>query len=431
MLTQDDIELVRRARLGAAVVPTAEKLAVVYSSSVDDNRRKIAEDIIAIWLEGATIEVRKTLAHQLCHCPFLPRELALQMARDLESVAVPMLRFSEVYADEDLLTVIETAEPSKHIAVAMRRDVPYALAEALIATEDEEVVAALVENDGAALPEGLLHRIIDVFLDSATIQEGLAHRADLPLSIGERLIALVSNQLRQHLVTRFELPEALADELASASREAATSAMIPSRANEEIARLFVGHLQRAGRLTPTFLLRALCDGNVSVFGAGLACHSGIPMEHIERALRSTNAAGLSECLVAAGIPNLLIPAVRAAVDVIVNGRPASQPQDISQDQVSNFINRIVQQYDFIDPGDLDAVLIRLFQAARGDVSNQMYSAPEPAGDLARPSDRPCGPQAKQSSASPLPGLFKPKKAQPTFGRGNELIVSPRKRRAGK
>jgi uncharacterized protein (DUF2336 family) len=353
------------------------------------------------------------------------------MARDLESVAVPMLRFSEAYSDEDLLAVIEGPEPGKHVAVAMRRDVPYALAEALIATEDEAVVAALVENDGAALPERLLHRIVDAFVDSTAVQEGLVHRAVLPLSIGERLITLVSDQLRQHLVARFELPKALAEELAVASREATTSAMIPSNPNAEIAQLFVEHLERVGRLTPTFLMRSLCDGNVGVFGAGLACRSGMPIEPIERALRSGSAAALSECLVAAGIPNLLIPAVRAAVDVIVNGRPAMETRDISQDQASDLINRVVQQYDFIDPGDLDTVLIRLFQAARGDISNQKLAPFELASDLPRPSDRPRGPQAKPSSASPAPGLSKTKKAQPTFGRGNELIVRPKTQRAGK
>lgn len=431
MLTRSDIEQVRSARLTAAVAPTADKLAAAYCDSADDARRKIAEDIIAIWLEGAAIEVREALSQQLCRCPFLPRDLALQMASDLESVAVPMLRFSDVYSDENLLAVIETPEPSKHVAVAMRSDVPYVLAEALIATEDEAVVAALVQNDGAALPERLLHRIVDGFVDSTAVQEGLVHRALLPLSIGERLITLVSDQLRQHLVARFELPKALAEELADASREATTSAMIPSHANSEIAQLFVEHLERAGRLTPTFLMRSLCDGNVGVFSAGLSCRSGMPVKRVSHTLRSGTAAGLNELLVDAGIPNLLIPAVRAAIDVIVNGREASAGNEVSHGQVSDLINRVVQQYDFIDPGDLDTVLIRLFRAARDDVSNQEFAALEPASDLPRPTDRPRGPQAKQSSTSPVPRLFKTKKAQPTSGRGNELIVRPQPRRTSR
>ena len=77
MLTTIDIEHVRTGGMSSAIASTADKLAAIYRGSAEDSdKRKIAEEIITIWLAKAVVEVREALARQLCHCPFLPRELA-------------------------------------------------------------------------------------------------------------------------------------------------------------------------------------------------------------------------------------------------------------------------------------------------------------------------------------------------------------------
>jgi uncharacterized protein (DUF2336 family) len=363
MLTKSDIERVRAGGMSAEIAPTADRLAGVYRRSPENSeKRKLAEDIIAIWLAKAATEVREALARQLAHCPFLPRELALEMARDLDSVATPMLRYSEVFSEEDLCVIARAPDPARQTAVAMRREVSYVVAEALVESAHEEVVAALVKNDGARLSERLLHRVIDAFLHSQAIHEGLVGRADLPVSIGERLVTIVSDHLREHLIARFEMPRELLVGLGEMSREAATSALLPAQASAETARGFAEYLNEIGRLSPTFLLRTLCDGKVGVFLAGIAARTRMKVDHVAEILRAGTPEQQTDLYSRAGIPELLIPALRAGVEVFVYGRDVTDKTVVSERQISTLISRIVQQYDFIDPMDLDTVLMRLFQA---------------------------------------------------------------------
>jgi len=428
MLTKTDIEQVRAGGMSAAIAPTADRLAAVYrQSSADSEKRQLAEEIIAVWVAKAAAEVREALSRQLAHCPFLPRELALEMARDLESVAVPMLQFSESLNDDDLGGFARTPDPARQTAVARRREVPYTVAEALVANGDEGVVAALVTNVGARLSERLMHRIVDGFIASEAIHEGLAGRSDLPVSIGERLVTMVSDHLRAHLVERFAMPPELLEGLGVLSREAATSALLPNRANIETAHRFVTHLNEIGRLTPTFLLRALCDGKVSVFVAGIACRTRMQPAHVETILRAGHPEQQADLFGRAGVPELLVPALRAGVEVLVNGREAGEEAKVSEAQISDLINRIVQQYDFIDPLDLDTVLIRLFQAIQDGAPRQSPAherarraggGPAPAGrpPVARGERRPATRPRKPATSKPC-GM--------TTGEGNALIVGPR------
>jgi uncharacterized protein (DUF2336 family) len=424
MLTKTDIERVRSGGMSADIAPTADRLAAVYRSSPEDSeKRKLAEDIIAIWLTKAATEVREALARQLAHCPFLPRELALEMARDLDSVATPMLRYSEAFSEEDLCEIAKEPDPARQVAVAERREVSYVVAEALVANGGEDVVAALVRNDGARLSERLLHRVIDQFLDSVPVHEGLVRREDLPVSIGERLVTIVSNQMREHLVARFEMPRELIEGLGELSREAATAALLPPKAGAEAARSFVKYLNEIERLTPTFLLRTLCDGKVGMFVAGLAERTSMQIGHVDEILRNGYPEQQADLYLRAGMPDLLLPALRAGVEVIANGRTVEDESAVSEAQISELISRIVQQYDFIDPMDLDTVLMRLFQAVKE--RSKRDAAPSPGQGLPRR----LGAMAVHASALPdkqRPSLRTPAESRPCsmkHGQGNALLIS--------
>jgi len=425
MLKPIDIERVRTAGMGSAIAETADKVAAVYRQSAESSEaRTIAEDIIAIWLKAAADEVREALALQLRHCPFLPRGLAKEMARDLGSVAVPMLKVSEVFSEEDLLEIVQSANGEKQAAIATRNDISYVLAEALVASENEEVVNALVRNDEAHLTQGLLHRIVDTYVDSQSIHEGLAHRAALPISIAERLITVVADQLRQHLVARFEMPVELADGLAVLSREAATSSSLPPQASPEIAEIFVGHLDASRRLSPTFLLRTLCDGQVEIFKAGLARHARIRPDSVAKILQTGENEQQSNLLLRAGIPSLLVPAFRAAVDVIINRVAPSNGEIVSEQRIREVIDRIVQQYEEIDPKDLESVLMRLSQTIKRCLARKAAEreSPEPRTSPLTSTNTLLGdPRERLPSRERVWGAYEPTAGKVNFGLGNEQL----------
>ncbi|MHA1537939.1 MAG: DUF2336 domain-containing protein [Alphaproteobacteria bacterium] len=365
MLTISDIEQVRNGGMGAAIVASAVNVAGAYRDSAEASRqREIAEDVLTAWLQGAAQEVRTALSRQLCTCPFLPRGLALKMAADVRTVAIPMLRHSPVFTSEDLCAIAGASDTANRIAIARRREVPWALAETLIATGEESVVATLVRNRGAKLSESLLHRIVDDFEGSQPVHEGLVANPALPISIGERLITLVADHLRQHMIDRFDLPEALAGDISRLSREAAMSSAIPEGDEDGFAETLVAHLEKVNRLTQTFLLRALCDRRLAVFEAGLARRAGLSREETARALRGGDSLVRSNLFLRAGISRLLVRAFDAAVQGFINGAAANSAESNPDRQIRWVINKMVQQYEDIDPSELEAVMTRLYLKLR-------------------------------------------------------------------
>lgn len=362
MLTISDIEQVRTGGSSAAIVASAANVAGAYCDSAEASReRGIAEEILAKWLNEAAQEVREALARQLRCCPFLPRNLALEMAADVETVAVPMLLDSPVFTEDDLNKIARNTQTAKQIAVAGRREVPRAVAAALIETRKEDVVATLARNEGANLSEALLHRIVDSFEDSASVHEALVSNASLPVAIGERLLTMVAAHLRHHLVIRFDLPQTLASELTDISQEAAMSAAVPEQDDFAFAQILVAYLYGEKRLTQTFLLRALCDRRFAVFEVGLARLAGLPFEDVDTALRAGDPLARSNLFLRAGISRLLVRAFDAAVSGFFNGALPPEVEESSDSQIRWVINKMVQQYEDIDPSELEAVMTRLYR----------------------------------------------------------------------
>lgn len=371
-LTAADIERVRRGgRVGPQVAETATRVAVAYcGTTAESAERRLAEEIIDIWLREAVEEVRAAMSRQLRSCPFLPRALALRMAHDVESVALPILRHSEVLTDEDLCDVIRCAGTAHLVAIAQRRRLSQGVADALIARRREPATAALIDNPGATLSERSFHRIIDSLPDAERIHTTLARRVDLPVAIAERLIAYVSDQLRESLVVRFGLPQTLAISMADLAREAATTRALAADDRAAAVAPLVDHLHSVRRLTPTFLLRALCDGKITLFEAGLAKRASLSLEHTRAMLRVADSVGEAELYQRAGISPLLYPAFRAAVEVLIRGGRLADPSSDPDRAIRRVIDRMIMQYEDIDPAELETVLTRLYQKLGGGAAQE-------------------------------------------------------------
>jgi len=61
--------------------------------ALSERERIIAQDVLKIIAEDAASLVRRALAVTLKNSPELPRELAVKLAADIDSIAVPVLNF--------------------------------------------------------------------------------------------------------------------------------------------------------------------------------------------------------------------------------------------------------------------------------------------------------------------------------------------------
>ena len=316
-LSTEDVTRLLSNPSETARAETARKIASQFDAgSLSEKERTIAEDIFRIMVDDAAVRVRQALSSHLKECREIPHDLAVALARDVDEVALPMLQFSEALTDADLIEIVHSRGPAKEKAVAQRRSVSAAVAGALVESDNEEVVATLMANDGADLTEPVLQAAIDRFGDSDAVTAPMVRRNKLPITVAERLVTLVSAALQDYLVTHHELPATIASDMVLQSRERATVSLLSADSDLVDVERLVEQLRVNGRLTPTIILRALCTGDLAFFEASLSLLSTIPVDAARVLIHDEGTLGLKAVYERAGLPRALYPAMRVAVDVI-------------------------------------------------------------------------------------------------------------------
>jgi uncharacterized protein (DUF2336 family) len=108
---------------------------------------------LRVLARDAEARVREALSQQLKHCRTIPHDLALRQAKDVDSVARPVLSFSQVLTAEDFVEVIKSqAGADKMTAVVERIMTHHETFGAEFEHDDLEYLFARV---GAVAAEGI------------------------------------------------------------------------------------------------------------------------------------------------------------------------------------------------------------------------------------------------------------------------------------
>src|SRR5215510_2871618 len=153
MLTTADVKRLITNPNGAVRAETAAKVAEAFElGALSDSERALAEQIFRIMVRDAEVKVRESLSSHLKSSANLPHDIAIKMAKDVEQVSLPVLEFSKVLSDTDLIDIVRSSSAEKQTAVARRAEVSGVVANALIDHgKSSGVVAALAANKGAEL----------------------------------------------------------------------------------------------------------------------------------------------------------------------------------------------------------------------------------------------------------------------------------------
>jgi uncharacterized protein (DUF2336 family) len=357
-LSQADVD---RLLVDSSVQPRVE-VACKLGPSIDrsnltDAELRSVQDIVRIMAQDVEEAVRAALSKSLRHSKRLPHDVALSLASDVESVALPILTHSPVLTDEDLVELIIRDSAVKQAAIAARPEVHDPVSAALVMRGDEAVVTVLMKNAGARVSEQSLIKAIDRFPHSDSVKEGIARRDTLPIAVTERLIVMVSDRLQQYLVVHHSLSPAVATEVILQSRERATLDLSGGLHGRDLEELVV-QLHRSGRLTPTLVLRALCIGDMAFFEAAIAAMAAVPIENVRLLIHDTGRRGFAAVYEKSGLPSDLFPIFRAATDVIANTKFDGEPHDMERFR-ARVITRLLTQFEDFDQDNLEYLVTKL------------------------------------------------------------------------
>lgn len=371
-LTQEDVSKLLADPSADTRVETAIKIADGFNAgTLSDGERKMAEDIFRVMVKDAEVRVREALALNLKENPNIPHDVVISLAKDVEQVALPVLRFSDVLTDADLIEIIVSQSPEKQVAIAKRASVSEAVSENLVDSGNEEAVASLVANEGAEISERSLLKAVDTFGGKESVQDAMVHRAKLPVTVSERLVTMVSEKLAVDLIGRHDLPENVMTDLILQARERAVISLSADSDQGDVETL-VKQLHDNGRLTPSIILRGLCMGDLTFFEAAMAELAGVSLMNARTLIYDSGMLGLRTLCRQAKIPVPQLIAVRAAIDVSREMDYDGREHDRER-YSRRMIERIMTQYDDLgvefESADLNYLLTKMSELPSDIVEN--------------------------------------------------------------
>ena len=314
-LSEIDIQrLVKSDNADDRAVATHKICRVMERSELTDAERGAAQEIIRMLAQDAAELVRRALAVTLRTSELLPHDVAMQLAQDVTTVAVPVLTHSPLFTDKDLAEIIRSGGPVRQVAVAKRAVLSETVTGVLAESAVEEAVVIACANDNARFSDKGMEKVVDRFNESEVLHSVLINRATLPISISERLVHMVSATLRQQLITKHAIKPETAVEIVNAIQERATLDMSDASGASRDPRSLVKHLITNGRLTPSLILRAIARGHMPFFEHALAELSGVPHERTWLMVHDAGHLGLRAIYDRAGLPGRLFQTFRSAVE---------------------------------------------------------------------------------------------------------------------
>lgn len=358
-LTVDDVRRLLDGGSADSRAATAQRVAQqIEDESLSDSERRIAEDIVRQFAHDAEVKVRRALAEQVKASDRLPHDVAMDLARDVEQVALPIVRYSSVLNDSDLIEIVRGGDAARQGAVASRQTVSAAVAAEIVEVGQEFAVAQLAANEGAEIADSSFERMLTRFPGTTPVAQALVGRGTLPVRIVEQLFTAVSDSLREVLLARRDVPAETLDEIVLHGRERATIGYIALGAEAEQVESLVRHLHERTRLTPSIVVRALMMGDYTFFAAAMAVRAGISVTAAQILLSDPGPLGLKALYGRAGMPDRFYEAIRAAVAVLSESTYDGEAHDRER-FCRRIVERVLTQVDDLGDDTLEFMMNRL------------------------------------------------------------------------
>ncbi|NBX73308.1 MAG: DUF2336 domain-containing protein [Alphaproteobacteria bacterium] len=327
------------------------------STALTDSELSLAQDIIRILAQDVAVVVRESLALSIRKAQRVPPDVAKKLAHDVEQVALPILQDSTLLSEQDLVEIIRQGSEQKQVAVAKRAVVSESVSAALVEKGSEKVVTTLVANEGAMIAEQSYEKALDKFSAKPEFQEAIVTRKKLPPTVAEKLVNVVSNRLKDYLVSHHELSPQTAADLIMQSRERATIGLVTQASDHDLEKL-IQQLIKNERLTPSLIMRALCMGDVGFFEVAMAELSQVPLINARILIHDAGALGLRSLYQKSGLPMAFFGVVRTALAVVHETGFDGGTRDLERYR-QRVLERILTHCDDLEPDDANYLLDKL------------------------------------------------------------------------
>ncbi len=316
-LTHEDIQKLIKSPFDKKIDIT-KKIADYYKKGgFDETQMQTAAKIFRTLVKDTEVEIRKTLSEAIKDQPDIPKDVVLSLANDVQEVSLPVLQFSDVLTDADLIEIVHSTEDvMKQIGISKRNNVSSSVSDALIETHDDSVVGSLLENEAAAVSEDGFKKIVEDFSESEKVMGAMVERETLPVTIVETLAHKISDTIYNKLAEKHKDAFVRMDDVVKKSRDVATMKVMGLRTTDAEYcqfRNLMEILKISDDLAPIY---ALCMGNINIFEVNVARMTKTPVLNIRALIQDISNKGFKVLYERAGLPTDLYYATVILINIL-------------------------------------------------------------------------------------------------------------------
>lgn len=269
------------------------KMTDLLDAQLRDADREMMTDVFVTLLRQSERDLKQALAERLSVLDDVPLRLLLQLVNDDISIARPIIEYSPVLNDLDLLYIIQSRDTTFWQMIAARKYINENVVDALADTHDMPTAKVLVRNDTISFSEYSLNILEEMAAQDDELASPLLMRPDVPEKVARFLYAHVGADLKSYIAAHCDVSglvgEAVEDVVREFSVSHAASDFTPTNAMVRAADMFM----KQGKLDANLMVRTLQRGQVPSFVAQLSSFAGLTPEIILSLLKRENGQGLA------------------------------------------------------------------------------------------------------------------------------------------
>jgi hypothetical protein len=170
------------------------------SDRCDDEQVAQYDEVLCQLAELVETEARVHVAKLLAPLDRAPGNVVVKLANDSIEVARPLLEFSNVLSDDDLIDIISNQSEDHRVAIAGRPLVPERVGDAIVEYGETSSVTRLVRNPKAELGRDTINKLVERATNDAEIASDLRGREDIDWKSLGGQINLVGDQVLETMI---------------------------------------------------------------------------------------------------------------------------------------------------------------------------------------------------------------------------------------
>jgi len=298
LLASDDDEGVR-----LELIEKIAKLSPGVSQAIQSKIQSLTYDALKVLSRDQATRVRQILSETLKDVVDAPGDIIKHLAQDMELVvAGPVLQFSPVLSDDDLLEIITSSHADGALnAISKRKSVSEVISDAVIASNEDSAIADLLANQSAQIREDTLDMLAERAEKTIMWQEPLIKRPKLSSLAAKRMAHYLADNLLTFLRQRKDLPDEVMETIEQQVKKRIDSDEPSSEEETKDPIDEVRTLKEAGELDEDKLIGWLDDSEWLYATSALAVMADLRRVTVKKILASQSGKGIMALAWKAGL----------------------------------------------------------------------------------------------------------------------------------